>query len=131
MNFIKRAYQVALPGAVLLLAFLLYQEHQTRELAVTGARLDALELHWRHVQALANAVNLTEVKDQSERARSSLDRAMQAYRRKDFRVARIHIHNAMWDLDIVTTVLIVRTAPPVVPDKDAMPNAPETAAPAP
>lgn len=130
MNFLKRAYQVVLPGSVLLLAFLLYQEHQTRELAVTGARLDALELHWRLVQALSNAVNLTEVQPQIARAREHLDRALGAYRQRDFRVTRNFIHNAMWDLDVATTVLIVRTAPPETPEKNAVPAPPEATTPA-
>lgn len=118
MTFLKRAYQVVLPASVLLLGFLLYQEHQMRELAVTGARLDAIELHLRHVETMANALELPEVKNKAQSARAYFERALTAYREKDFRITRIHIHNTMWDLDIATTVLLVRTAPPEVPDKD-------------
>ncbi len=111
MKFLKRAYQVLLPLSVVVLGVLLYMEHQTRELAVTGARLDTLELHLRNVETQADAVGLPRVQEELASARQYFRMALDAYREQDFRVARIHIHNTMWDLDIATRLLHAELAP--------------------
>lgn len=117
MKFLKRAYQVALPLSVLVLGVLLYSEYQTRELAVTGARLDTLELHLRNVETQAAAFGLPRVQEEAAAARQYFRLAVDAYRKKDFRVARIHIHNTMWDLDVATRLLKVDIMPPQKAEK--------------
>lgn len=114
MTFLKRTYHVLLPLSVLLLGYLLYSEYQTREIAVTGARLDHVGSQLWQAELMANVTKNQDVlkilngKDNSQFpcARDYFGMAIQAYRKKDFRVARIHIHNTMHELEIATTLLI-------------------------
>lgn len=117
MKFFKRAYQVLLPVSVLVLGFLLYCEYQTRELAVTGARIDTLELHLRNLEMQADVARLPRVQEEVASARKYFAWAIEAYRKRDFRIARIHIHNTMWDLDIATRLLRVDLTTPKQPEQ--------------
>jgi hypothetical protein len=121
MKLLSRLYQVLLPVCILVLGYCLYAEYQTRELAVTGARIDSIELHLRHVECMANALELKDVQQELRGARRYFEMAVKAYRKKDFEVARIHIHNTMWDLDIATHLLLVRTSAQEEAVKDKQP----------
>ncbi|MBY0359892.1 MAG: hypothetical protein K2W82_17950 [Candidatus Obscuribacterales bacterium] len=116
-QFWSRLYRFMLPFTVVVLCYLLYQEYQTREIAVTGARLETIFIQLRNTETLANATGNKEAlkhlyvhgQSQYPGANEYFERAKEAYLKKDFALARIHITNTMHMLDRATRELMVAT----------------------
>ncbi|MBX9690216.1 MAG: hypothetical protein K2X27_26120 [Candidatus Obscuribacterales bacterium] len=121
METLKLVTHILVLAAIPVLAVLLFWEYRTRELAVTGARLDMIELQLRQVETLANLSKNADVlkeingdeKHQFPSARDQMNWAIKAYSERDFNRARIHIHNLMFKLDYATALLLNESRPKV------------------
>lgn len=117
-QFWSRLYRFMLPFTVVVLCYLLYQEYQTREIAVTGARLETIFVQLRHTETLAHTTGNKEAlkhlyahgqNNQYPGANDYFEWAKEAYLKKDFARARTNITNTMYMIDRATRELIIAT----------------------